>query len=139
MKIKKQPIASKATLTYGRGEALLEANGEIAAIEMDYIGTFKGINRLGANWFMKVGRRKLIIFSLGKTPIKELLFNYSGELRIIACRYVTWNEKLKTANIVNLNTNTWNENKGTFDFDARKPEEIQNIQVVGKKVRKSSI
>ena len=139
MKIKEQPIATKATLTYGRGEALLKTNGEVAAIQIDYIGTFKGTNKLGKNWFMKVGRRKLIIFSLGKTPIRELLFNYSGELRILGCRYVAWDEKLRTANIIDLNKNTWNQNTGTFDFDARKPEEIQNIEVIGKKVRKSSI
>ena len=49
MRIKEQPIATKATLTYGRGEALLQTNGEVAAIQIDYIGAFKGTNRLGKN------------------------------------------------------------------------------------------
>lgn len=137
--VKNATLASKATLKYGRGNVVLETNGEIAAIEIDYLGAIKGIKKLAKGWTIKIGENKIIIFSLAKSNYTEQLFNYVGELKINSCKFVNWNKQLFHAKVEDLNQNTWNQNYGTFDFDARKPEEIETQKIIGRKVKKSSI
>ena len=137
--VKNARIASNATLKYGLGTVVLETNGEIAAIEIDYIGAIKGIKKLGQGWTIRIGENKIIIFTLAKSNYSEQLFNYVGELKINSCKFVNWNQELFHAQVEDLNQNTWNQNYGTFDFDARKPEEIETQKIIGRKVKKSSI
>ena len=137
--VKNATLASKATLKYGRGSVVLETNGEVAAIEIDYIGAIKGIKKLGQGWTVKIGENKIIIFTLAKSNFTDNLFDYVGELRINSCRFVNWDKKQFYAKVQDLNQNTWNQNYGTFDFDARKPEEIETQTIIGRKVKKSSI
>ena len=137
--VKNATNATKATLKYGRGSVVLETNGEIAAIEIDYIGAIKGIKKLGRGWSIKIGENKILIFTLAKSSYTEHLLDYVGELKINSCKFVNWNQELHHAQVQDLNQNTWNQNYGTFDFDARKPEEIETQTIIGRKVKKSSI
>ncbi len=137
--VKNAASANKATLKYGRGSVTLETNGEIAAIEIDFIGAIKGIKKLGQGWTIKIGENKILIFSMAKSNYSEDLFDYVGELKINACKFVNWNKELHHAQVQDLNQNTWNQNYGTFNFDARKPEEIETQTIIGRKVKKSSI
>tara|TARA_Y100001938_G_scaffold89731_1_gene122883 strand:+ start:10067 stop:10504 length:438 start_codon:yes stop_codon:yes gene_type:complete len=134
-----KPLATTGTLKYGRGDVVFEANGEVAAFEIDYIGAIKGIKKLGAGWTIKIGKRKIIIFSMAESELTELLFTYVGELEIKSCKYVTWDEKLYHAKIVNLNQNDWKINYGEWGSDARKYEEAETEKVIIRRVRKSSI
>ncbi len=63
-------------IKYGNGAVYFEGNGEIAALELDYNGSFKGINCLSDGWEMKTSQSKIIIWSLAQTPLKEKLFNH---------------------------------------------------------------
>ena len=98
-----------------------------------------GIKKLGQGWTVKIGENKIIIFTLAKSNFTDHLFDYVGELRINSCRFVNWDKKQFYAKVQDLNQNTWNQNYGTFDFDARKPEEIETQTIIGRKVKKSSI
>jgi len=134
-----KPLATTGTLKYGRGDVIFKTNGEVAAFEIGYVGAIRGIKKLGAGWTIKIGERKIVIFSMAETELSELLFSYVGELKITDCKYITWNEKLHHAKVLNLNRNTWNINFGEWGSDARKPEEIETQKIIGRKVKKSSI
>ena len=136
---KNKPLATTGTLKYGRGDVTFETNGEVAAFDIDYIGTIKGVKKLGAGWTIKIGESKIIIFSMAESELTELLFTYVGELEITSCRYVSWYNRLNHSIVQNLNQNIWNINFGEWGSDARKPEEIETQKIIGRKVKKSSI
>ena len=137
--IRQLPPANVVKIKYGTGSVDLEANGEIAALEINYMGVFHGVNRLGAGWVMKANKNKVIIYSLLETPITDLLFDYIGELKITSARYVTWEKELKHAGVENLNKNDWNIALGEWGSDARKYEEIETQTIIHKKVLKTRI
>ena len=136
---KNKPLATTGTLKYGRGDVTFETNGEVAAFDIDYIGTIKGVKKLGSGCTIKIGERKIIIFSIAESELTELLFTYIGEMEITKCMFVNWEENKYFANIENLNRNKWNINFGEWGSDARKPEEIETQKIIGRKVKKSSI
>tara|TARA_R110002012_G_scaffold286879_1_gene478787 strand:+ start:9236 stop:9673 length:438 start_codon:yes stop_codon:yes gene_type:complete len=136
---KNKPIATTGTLKYGRGDVVFETNGEVAAFEIDYIGSIKGVKKLGAGWSIKIGKNKIVIFSMAESELTELLFTYVGELEITSCKYVAWDSVLRHANVNNLNQNSWEINYGEWGSDARKPEEIETQKIIVRKVKKSSI
>ena len=53
-----KPIATTGTLKYGRGDVVFETNGEIAALQIDYIGAIKGVKKLGGGWTIKIGENR---------------------------------------------------------------------------------
>ena len=136
---KNKPIATTGTLKYGRGDVSFETNGEVAAFHIDFLGSIKGVKKLGAGWAIKIGQNKIIIYSMAESDLTELLFTYVGELEITSCRYVTWDNVLRHANVENLNQNSWEINYGNWGADARKPEEVETQKIIGRKVKKSSI
>ena len=136
---KNKPIATTGTLKYGRGDVVFETNGEVAAFHIDFLGSIKGVKKLGAGWTIKIGQNKIVIYSMAESELTELLFTYVGELEITSCRYVTWDNVLRHSNIQNLNQNRWEINYGNWGADARKPEEIITQEIIGRKVKKSSI
>ena len=134
-----KPQSTTGKLKYGRGDVTFETNGEVAAFEIDYIGVIKGIKKLGEGWTIKIGKNKIVIFSLAESELTELLFTYIGEMEITKCMFVNWEENKYFANIENLNRNKWNINFGEWGSDARKPEEIEDITTIKKQIKKSSI
>tara|TARA_R100001440_G_scaffold37043_2_gene56289 strand:+ start:1416 stop:1838 length:423 start_codon:yes stop_codon:yes gene_type:complete len=138
-KTDKFPIATKADINFGFGQVEIKTNGEIAAMEIDYAGVMKGTKKLGKGWNIKIGRNKIIIFSLLKSPLTEVLFTYTGQLRIMSCKVVNWQKKLFYAKINNLNLHTWNQLSDSFNNKNDKVEEIKELDVIGKKELKSSI
>ena len=134
-----KPEASSAKIKYGRGTVTCETNGEIAAFQIDFVGAIKAVKKLGNGWTIKIGEKKIVIFSMAQTELKELLFTYVGELEITGCKYATWDRNISSAKIINLNQNEWNINYGEWGSDARKPEEIITQEIIGRKVKKSSI
>ena len=137
--IRKLPPANSVTLKYGKGQVELESNGEIAALEINYRGAFKGVKKLGEGWMIKAGKNKVLIISLAQTPISELLFTYIGELRVINCKYVDWDNNLKYAKIKNYNRNEWKLASGNWGSDGRKYEEIETESIIYRKVLKTMI
>ena len=131
--------ATNVAISYGTGTVEIESNGEIALIEINYNGAFKGVNRLGAGWTMKAGKSKVIIFSLAQSEITNVLFDYIGELEITSAKYVTWDEQYKTAQVNNLNKNDCNLANADWGSDARKYEEIETQKIIHKKIRKTTI
>ena len=136
---KNKPIATTGTLKYGRGDVVFETNGEVAAFHIDFLGSIKGVKKLGAGWTIKIGQNKIVIYSMAESDLTELLFTYVGELEITSCRYVTWDNVLRHSNIQNLNQNSWEINYGNWGADARKPEEVETHKIIVRKVKKSSI
>ena len=131
--------ATNVVLKYGTGTVEIESNGEIALIEINYNGAFKGVNRLGAGWTMKAGKSKVIIFSLAQSEITNVLFDYIGELEITSAKYVTWDVQYKVASIENLNRNDWKLSNATWNSDSRKYEEIETQKIIHRTVRKTRI
>ena len=131
--------ATNVTISYGTGTVEVEFNGEIALIEINYNGAFKGVNRLGAGWTMKAGKSKVIIFSLAQSNLTNVLFDYIGELEITSAKYVTWDEQYKVARVNNLNRNEWGLASGLWNSDARKYEEIETQRIIHRTVRKTRI
>ena len=137
--IRKLQPADYVKIKYGTGEVRLESNGEFSGIEIDYRGAFHGVKKLGVGWTIKTSKTKILIISYAQTPITDLLFTYIGELRIINCKYVTWDNKLKYAGIENLNRNDWNLASGVWGSDSRKYEEIETYKIIYTKVLKTRI
>ena len=102
-------------------------------------GAIKGVKKLGEGWTIKIGENKILIYSMAQTELTELLFTYVGQLEVTSCKYVTWDNSLKYANIDNLNQNEWDVNYGNWGADARKPEEVETQKVIVREVKKSSI
>ena len=134
-----KPVATEGTIKYGDGNVYFETNGEVAAFEIDYIGLIKGIKKLGDGWTIKIGKTKIVIYSMAQSELSELLFTYVGELEITNCKYVTWHIASKQANIVNISNHSWGSNYGQWAYDARRPEEVVDKTIIGRKVKKSSI
>ena len=134
-----QQIANRTKITYGNGIVTCETNGEIAAFEINYVGAIRAIKKLGDGWTIKIGRDKMIIFSMAETPITEELFTYIGSLEILSCICVTWNEQKHRAAIKNLRRNEWANNFSQWQSDARKPEEIDSTKFIKKRIKKSVI
>ena len=138
-KIRELPPATLVKLKYGKGQVELESNGEIAALEINYRGAFKAVKKLGEGWMIKASKNKVLVISLAQTPIEELLFTYIGELRIINCKYVNWDNVMKFANVVNYNRNEWKLANGNWGADGRKYEEIETESIIYRKVLKTMI
>ena len=68
--------ATTGKIKYGEGSVFFEGNGEVAAFEFQYKGSFKGVNCLSEGWEMKASKNKIIIYSLAQTPLQDKLFNY---------------------------------------------------------------
>ena len=119
------------------GVLSLEKNGEIAAIEISYTGTFKGNNMMPEGWNVMAGDRRIVIWSMGKRPIPTNLFTYVGVLNIKTFKYVTWDLQLNHAPIIRREFNSW-RSQSLWSTETRKYEEIKPT-VYDKKIRKTSI
>ena len=137
--ILKKPKASDVVLSYGKGSVEIQSNGEIAGLEIDYLGVIQAIKKLNQGWTIKVAENKILIYSMAKSEISDLLFTYIGELEIQSCSYSDWEGNLKTAKVLNVNQDKWNINFGTFGSDGRKPEEIETEKIITRKINKSII
>ena len=131
--------ATTGKIKYGDGSVFFEGNGEVAAFEFAYKGSFKGVNCLSEGWEMKASRNKIIIFSLAQTPLSEKLFNYIGSLEITSAKFVSWEEESYVASVVTIDKATWFKSDGKWDSDGRKPEEVDKNKVIHKKIYKSKI
>ena len=85
--ILKKPKASSVSLLYGKGSVEIESNGEIAGLEIDYLGAIQGVKKLPDGWTIKISKNKILIYSMAKKEITNLLFTYIGELEIQSCSY----------------------------------------------------
>ena len=137
--VRKLAPATLVKLKYGKGQVELESNGEIAALEINYRGAFKGVKKLGEGWMIKANKNKVLVISLAQTPIEELLFTYIGELRIINCKYVNWDNVMKFAKVENYNRNEWKLSNNNWGSDGRKYEEIETESIIYRKVLKTMI
>ena len=136
---KLKPKASNATLKYGRGDVLLEANGEIAGVQIHYKGRFKGVKKIGKGWTIKANNKLIIIYSLAQSDFSELLFSYVADLKITSCQYCDWDGRLLHADTINENKDSWGINYGQWQSDARKYEEIEIEKIIKRKVKRTSI
>ena len=137
-KIVRKPKARTGELFFGKGTTSFKCNGEVAAFEMDYSGTIQGVKKLGEGWTIKFGRNKIIIFSLAKTELQEVLFTYTGKMEITSCKFVTWDGVSREAALKFEGRNTFNSNQGTFGSEARKYEEVAE-DIVPAEIRESKI
>ena len=136
--IRSNPKATTTRLLYEKNKVELETNGEIAAIEISYNGKFSGTKKLGKGWSIKTGKNKILIYSLGKSSIQNLLFTYSGSIRINYARCFAWDSTLHYAPARNMRDDTWRSRNTTWATETRKPEEIK--QNLGNRIiRKSRI
>ena len=133
-----KPQATTGTLEYGLGDVVFKTNGEVAAIEIDYKGKIRGTKKLGEGWTIKIGKNKIIIFSMAQTELTELLLSYVGEFEITSCKYVNWNLQSGYANITNQNKSSWDISRVQWGSDGRKPEEIDNPKI-SRTIKKSVI
>ena len=131
--------ATTGKIKYGDGSVFFEGNGEVAAFEFQYKGSFKGVNCLSEGWEMKASNNKIIIWSLAQTPLSEKLFNYIGSLEIISAKFINWHEESYVASILTLDKTTWTKSDGKWNSDGRKPEEVEKNKVIHKKIYKSKI
>ena len=131
--------ASVATIKYGDGNVYFESNGEPAIIEMDYIGSFKGSNKLGLGWYIKTTNKKIIIYSKTKSHIKDVLFTYIGSLTIINCRVTNWNRSVFYAKRENLDKSYWNVIYSKWNSYYNKPEETKNKKIINRAIKKTII
>ena len=134
-----EPNATNASINYGNGSVFCKSNGEIAAFEMTFNGSFKGVNCLGDGWQMKIRNNKMLIWSNGRTPLSERLFNYIGELEITSVKFVNWNKEIYYPNYRTLNRNFWKRSTNNWNSDGRKPEEIEDIKLIHKKIAKTKV
>ena len=134
-----KPQATTATLKYGRGLVTCETNGEIAALEIDFVGRINAIKKLGEGWSIAIGDNKIVIYSMAQSELTPELFTYIGTLDLKSCSFGTWNKKKYRANIENLNRAGWKVNDGNWNSEGRKPEEIIDNKVIKKRVKKSRI
>lgn len=134
-----KPKATSATIKYGRGLVTCETNGEIAALEINFVGAINAIKKLGEGWSIAIGKSKIVIYSMAQSEFKPELFTYIGSLDIKSCIFVTWDQTQYRANIESLNRGGWNSNDGHWSYEGRKPEEIIGNKVIKKRVKKSRI
>ena len=52
---------------------------------------------MGRGWSIKAGKNKIVIWSLAKTPIPEVLFTYTGLFSVKNIKFVTWDKQLNYA------------------------------------------
>ena len=64
-----KPQATTATLKYGRGLVTCETNGEIAALEIDFVGRINAIKKLGEGWSIAIGDNKIVIYSMAQSEL----------------------------------------------------------------------
>ena len=128
-----------AKIEYGNGEVFLKTNGEIAAIDIKYQGKFKGVNTLGDGWHIKCNDKRIIIYSLAQTVIKERIFNYIGNIKIQSATCATWEKAKFNAQIISIEKTTWASSNSKWNVDSRKPETIFKNKVIHKEILKSRI
>lgn len=134
-----QPASISGKIEYGDGNVYFKTTGEVAAFEIDYVGSMQAINKLGDGWSIKAGRNKIVVYSLAETPLTSLLFTYIGELKITKCVFVTWNLKKHHANIIYKDNSSWNKSLATWSSDTRKHEEVLQKKIIKKQIKKSVI
>ena len=121
-------------------EIILKANGEIAAFEFSYSGMFNGNNKLPPGWSIKVGKNKIVAWSMAQSPIASdsVIFKFSGTLSILSAKYVTWDSTLRYAQIVKKQGYSWLAARNKWSSESRKFEVIKP-KFYNKKIRKSTI
>ena len=137
--IRKKPPATDVVLSYGIGDVEIVSNGEIAGFEIDFIGAIQGVKKLPNGWTVKIGDNKILIYSMAKTEITDLLFTYIGELEITSVKFVNWNKEIYYPNYRTLNRNFWKRSTNNWNSDGRKPEEIEDIKLIHKKIAKTKV
>jgi hypothetical protein len=133
-----KPQATTGTLKYGLGDVIFNTNGEVAAFQITYRGKIRGTKKLREGWTIKIGKSKIVIFSMAQTELSELLFSYVGEFEIISCEYVDWNLESRHANIINQSKTNWEQSRISWESDSRKPEEIDKPKI-SRTIKKSVI
>ena len=134
-----KPQSIRGKIEYGNGNAFFRTTGEVAGFEINYTGAIKAIKKLGSGWNIKIGKRKIVIWSFAQSEFTPLLFTYVGTLKITKCVVVNWNLKQYNADITFKNESLFNSSKSKWESDSRKYEEIEQQRTIKKTIRKSII
>ena len=83
--------------------------------------------------------KRIIIYSLAQTVIKERIFNYIGNIIIKSAVFATWDLKKVKVLIKSTEKVTWGTGTATWNSDTRKPNLIERNMTVHKKIKKTKI
>ena len=128
---KAKPIPNQANVRYGDGVFLLETNGAIAGIQINYIGMMQIAHNLPDGWFLKMGRNKIIIFGISNITLPELLFKYRGDFKVRNVQIVDWHLNKSNAKVVKDGLHYWGEIGNAWDVITEKYEKLDKSHEIG--------
>ena len=134
-----KPQSIRGKIDYSNGNVFFKTTGEVAGIEINYTGAIKAIKKLGDGWTIKIGKKKIVIYSLSQSEFTPLLFTYVGTLNITKCVVVNWNLEQYNADIIFKNDSLWSSSNSKFEIYRRKYEEIEQQTIIKKTIKKSVI
>ena len=134
-----KPQSIRGKIEYGNGSVFFKTTGEVAGFEINYTGAIKAIKKLGDGWNIKIGKRKIIIYSLSQSEFTPLLLTYVGRLTITKCVFVNWDLNQYNADIIFKNERLWSSSNSKWEVDSRKHEEIEQQSTIKKTIKKSII
>ena len=100
-------------ITYGNGEVLFD--GSAQGFEIRYKGVIR-ITSSPDNLFLSANKNKIIGIMLDGTDIPQELFNYEGDLMVIACKTVQGNS-LERERITLQGVDYWELDKEKWEDD----------------------
>ena len=136
----RETLASfRGRIEYSNGIVSFISNGEVAALQIRYVGSFRANKLLGAGWKIKANRNTILIYNFNQAPMGRDLFRYVGELEIINCLASNWDGSSYYASVKNMEGSAWPSSSDTWSGDSRKWEQIIDRRVILKKVQKTRV
>ena len=85
----------------------IDSIGEIAAIELRWVGMARFQNKCGKGWIPIMKNNRLLLFSMGKESLNPNILDYHGTINITKCIICNWDEENYDINIVRNIIDDW--------------------------------
>ena len=123
---------------YTNGEVVLEGGVNVAAFEIRYKGRITAESELPDNWIIANNDRKIIGVNIGGAD-PQLLFTYTGELRILSCKVTDINLNQENATPKAEGLGFWGASNTKFEDFTQHPENHNGTYSFGSIPSRTSI
>tara|TARA_R100000700_G_scaffold31723_1_gene38882 strand:+ start:258 stop:962 length:705 start_codon:yes stop_codon:yes gene_type:complete len=106
--IEKEPQATYCILKIVNDKMILEKDGRILGLCINYEGAADIHVSLPDGWIINEGLNQILIYTGGTQDLEEELFTFSGVIKLKNMEYVTSELKLKRGKCKNAVLNHWN-------------------------------
>ena len=125
-------VTGEAKIYVENGACYIDTNENVMGIELGFNGKAQITLELPSNWILQGNKKKIIMFTLQKAPIKShKLFSYIGNINIVSAIIANDIGERLTELILEESSN-WNNQEFDISIDTSKWESYKENKSFGK-------